>query len=101
MHNNSTDKSGFQFTIKKKLFLNAFINIALILIIGLYALNQMKLIGEEVEEIAEIDMPLVRIITQIEIHQLEQSLYLERLLRLGSQTHQTTLTKQEYAVAKN
>ena len=101
MHNNSPEKSGFQFSIKKKLFLNAFINIALILIIGLYALNQMKLIGEEVEEIAEIDMPLVRIITQIEIHQLEQSLYLERLLRLGSQTHQTTLTKQEYAVAKN
>ena len=100
MHNNSTDKSGFQFTIKKKLFLNAFINIGLMLIIGLYALNQMKLIGEEVEEIAEIDMPLIRSITNIEAHQLEQALYLERLLRLGTQTFQSALTVQEYAMAK-
>ena len=100
MHNNSTDKSGFQFTIKKKLILNAFINITLMLMIGLYALNQMKLIGEEVEEIAEIDMPLIRSITSIEAHQLEQALYLERLLRLGTQTFQSALTVQEYAMAK-
>ncbi|NQY49282.1 MAG: response regulator [Colwellia sp.] len=100
MHNNSTEKSGFQFTIKKKLFLNAFINISLILIIGLYALNQMKLIGEEVEEIAEIDMPLIRSITAIEAHQLEQAIYLERLLRLGTQTFQSALTVQGYAMAK-
>ncbi|WP_157465791.1 hypothetical protein [Colwellia sp. TT2012] len=57
MPNNSKQKYAFQFTIKKKLIVNAFINIGLILIIGLYALNQMKLIGEEVEDIAEIEMP--------------------------------------------
>ncbi|ALO33739.1 hypothetical protein CMT41_02680 [Colwellia sp. MT41] len=100
MHNNSKQKSAFQFTIKKKLIVNAFINISLILIIGLYALNQMKLIGEEVEEIAEIDMPLIRSITAIETHQLEQALYLERVLRLGTQTFQSALTVQEYAMAK-
>lgn len=73
MPNNSKQKYAFQFTIKKKLIVNAFINIGLILIIGLYALNQMKLIGEEVEDIAEIEMPWISSITAIEIHQTRTS----------------------------
>ena len=89
-----------RFTLKQKLLLNALINISLMLLIGFYALNQMKLIGIEIEEIAEIDMPLIRIITKIETHQLEQTLNLERLLRLGSKTKFSPLTLQEYANSK-
>jgi len=89
-----------RFTFKQKLLLNALINFSLILIIGLYALNQMKLIGMEIEEIAEIDMPLISIITNIESHQLEQALNLERLLRLGSKTKFSPLTLQAYAESK-
>ena len=89
-----------RFTLKQKLILNALINISLMLLIGFYGLNQMKLIGIEIEEIAEIDMPLIRIITKIETHQLEQTLNLERLLRLGSKTKFSPLTLQEYADSK-
>ena len=98
--NNQAAASKFRFTIKQKLLLNALINITLLLVLGLYALNQMKLIGLEVEEIAEIDMPMVSMITNIESHQLEQALNLERLLRLGSKQHFSPLTIQAYADVK-
>ena len=100
MSNNAAQKSGLRFTIKQKLLLNALINIALMLSIGLYALNQMKLVGAEVEEIAEIDMPLVNMIANIETHQLEQAVALERLLRLGNQSYQSALTLQAYSTSK-
>jgi len=100
MLNNAKPKSGLRFTIKQKLILNAVINISLMMLIGLYALNQMKRIGAEVEEVAKMDMPLVLAITNIKNNQLEQALYLERLFRLGSRDYHSALTQQEYAIAK-
>jgi len=39
-------------------------------------------IGNEIEAVAERDMPLVEKITKIETHQLEQAIHFERVLRL-------------------
>ena len=40
-------------------------------------------IGDEIEAVAERDMPLVEMISKIEVHQLEQAVHFERALRLN------------------
>jgi len=42
----------------------------------------MSLIGAEIEEISELDMPLVSAISQIKTHQLQQAIYVERAIRI-------------------
>jgi len=79
---NSNNSAIIKLSILQKLFGTALINIIFMSLISIYAINQMSLIGTEIEEIAELDMPLVTAITQIEIHQLEQAIYLERALRV-------------------
>lgn len=47
------------------------------------AITQMAKIGVEIETIAEHDMPLTEIISQITVHQLEQAISFERAIRYG------------------
>ena len=62
--------------IHKILILAAF-QIALIVVIGCIGLLQMQKIGAEIVDIAEIDIPLTNMITQITEHQLQQVIALE------------------------
>ena len=75
----------FKFTIAKKLTLAATLNLLLMILISSYAMGLMTLIGSEIEEVAEIDIPLVKSLTQIEIKLLEQAIYFEKALRLGEE----------------
>ncbi len=49
---------------------------------GIYQMNN---IGKEITDVAEVDIPATEQITAITIHQLEQSILLERGLGLGAQ----------------
>ena len=49
--------------------------------VTIWSLNR---IGGELVQVAEEDMPLTNIITKITIHQLEQTVLLEKVLRLGA-----------------
>ncbi len=51
---------------------------------------QMVKIGSEIEAVAEQDMPLIEVISRITTHQLEQSILLERVLRMDSATPRAT-----------
>ena len=62
----------FRFTVGRKILLSLMVSLLMILAVGGYSLNQMQLIGAEVEEISEIALPTVRSITKIEKNQLEQ-----------------------------
>ena len=57
--------------------------LALFAISTVYGLYRINAIGANIKEIAESHIPLTEIITQIESHQLEQSVLFERALRLG------------------
>lgn len=65
--------------------------VGLVLVLGMisnvFVWTQIRSIGFEIEAIAERDMPLVEAITQIEVHQLEQSIHFERILRLEITDH--------------
>jgi len=47
---------------------------------GIY---QMEKIGEEISDVADVDIPLTENITRISIHQLEQAVLFERGLAVG------------------
>ena len=55
--------------------------IFVVLVIGIASINFMVQTNNELKEIAEEDMPIVEVITQITIHKLEQTLWFERALR--------------------
>ncbi len=57
--------------------------LSLTAITAFIAINKMGKIGDEVTSIAEIDIPLTNVATQIASHQLKQAIYLERALRFG------------------
>lgn len=68
-------------TLGKKLGLFSAINLLLIVTAILFAELQMASIGNELEEIAEEDIPLTNSLTTIKSHQLEQEIQLERYIR--------------------
>ena len=70
-------------SIKAKLFGNACILLILLGITAGYAIYAMGQIGEELDAIADQDMPLKEIITKITEHQLEQGINFERAMRFG------------------
>lgn len=57
--------------------------LALILLVGFIGLSQMKKIGDEIIDIAEIDIPLNNLLTEITEHQLAQVIELERSVLYG------------------
>ena len=52
--------------------------------VAMVGVLKMVEIGSEIEAVAEQDMPLTELVSRITVHQLEQSILLERILRLGS-----------------
>ncbi|MPY24248.1 response regulator [Shewanella sp. YLB-07] len=78
-------RSFFKFTIAKKLMLAAVLNLSLMAMVGSYSMVMIGLIGAEIEEVSNIDLPRVRSLTQIETHLLELEIYFEKALRLAEE----------------
>ena len=60
---------------------------ATVAIIGVW---QMSKIGKEIEGVAEQDMPLNELVSRVTVHQLEQAVLLERILRLSGLVTETS-----------
>ncbi|NQZ08508.1 MAG: hypothetical protein HRT35_15250 [Algicola sp.] len=86
-------------SIAQKLLLTASVNIVFMLVIGFYAIDRINVIGTEIARIAEVDMPMVTMVTSIETMQLQQSLYLERALRTAQHMTKKASAKQDYHFA--
>lgn len=72
-------------TIKAKIYTLTAVLMGAMVISIVYALNSMNSIGEELVTIAEEDIPLTNVVSQITIHQLEQAINFERALRFGGE----------------
>lgn len=70
-------------TIKGRLMLLTTLMLAGLLVATGVGINKMTSIGAEIEGISERDLPLTIIISEITVHQLEQAVAFERLLRYG------------------
>ena len=62
----------------------AAISITFIIVIGAIGYFKMSQIGEELDGITNRDIPLTEMLTKITIHQLEQAVMLEQILRLSN-----------------
>jgi hemerythrin-like metal-binding protein len=80
-------ESGMHFfmnlSVKAKVMSLVSLLMTMFLIGSLLIETQVIKIGDEIEAVAERDMPLVERITKIETHQLEQAIHFERILRLA------------------
>ena len=70
-------------TIKAKLALLVAMNVFFFIIACGYAIQQMDQIGEEVVGIAERDLPLIGIVSEITVYQVEMKVLFERAGRFG------------------
>lgn len=58
--------------------------ILLLALSSLAGIVSMNKIGDELEDIAEIDTPLSELLSELEVHQLEQEVLLEKMLRAAN-----------------
>jgi len=81
----SGDRSlGRSISITQKLLGVVGLCIAFTAVVGGTAAWQLSNIGREMEAIVEADLPLANVLEQISTHQLEQSIMIERAVRLGT-----------------
>jgi methyl-accepting chemotaxis protein len=78
--------------VSTKLLVLVVLLLALMVGVSVFGIMMLMSIGEEMKEIAEEDIPLTENITEIEAHQLEQAINLERSLRFGK-----VLSEEHYA----
>ena len=91
-----TSENRFQWTIARKIGGLAMVLIVFILALLLYSIVSLSEMQAELKEIAELDVPLMELINKIEIHQLEQQITIDQLLR---QSERAELTQnQEVAI---
>ncbi len=69
--------------MRKQVIFTVSILLLLLIIGAVFAVVQVNIIGTQLKEIAQEDMPLTGIITKITVNQLEQSIWFERMLRHG------------------
>lgn len=80
--------------ISQKVLLQGAIQLVLLVIMASVATSQMAKLGTEIFEIAEEDIPLMRMLTRATEHQLEQAIYLERMF------FKAALVQQKYTAAQ-
>lgn len=73
-------------TLKLRIFAVSLTLILFSVVVGTVSFVQMDKIGNEITEIAEEDIPLIKILTEITTHQLEQAILLERAIRFGEES---------------
>ncbi|MEP1097696.1 MAG: HAMP domain-containing sensor histidine kinase [Cyclobacteriaceae bacterium] len=73
--------------------------ISLILVLGAVALLRIVNTHKDVEDVAEIDLPLIEVLTRIETNQLEQSINFERAVRYASESHLSGINTQNFVIA--
>ena len=73
----------FQWTIARKIGGLTAVLILFILSLLLYSIVTLRGIQSELQEVAELDVPLTELTNRIEIEQLEQQITIDRMLRLG------------------
>ena len=74
--------------------------IAILLLSSAYTLSKINEIGGELEAVAKVEVPLVALLSEVTIHQLEQAVNFERALRHGSMLWMGGEAKARYEQAR-
>ena len=79
----NTFKTGLTISVSQKLMLIVGLCIGFTGIVAGTGIFQLASIGGEIKSIAKQDLPLTNVVSEITVGQLEQSVLLERVMRLG------------------
>jgi len=82
-------------SIKAKILGNTALLLAILAFVSVYSYLTVSSIGQELETIAKQDIPLTRNIAAISEHQLQQSIHLERGIRLAYMNGQSARVEKE------
>lgn len=83
-------------TIKNKIYILALFGIFLSVSIAAGSIYSMNLIGKKLKQITDEDIPLTRVVSNITVHQLEQTIYFERAARLAEIMDHNYAAKKHY-----
>ena len=70
--------------------------ILLLLIISAVALMRMVITYRDIDDVANIDIPLIELLTQVETNQLEQSVAFERAMRYAEELEKSPIAKEQF-----
>ena len=80
-------------SIRTRMFALLTINAILFIGFSLSVGIQLRTIGSEIEEIAELDVPISSLLTKVTVHQLEQAVHFERAARYGEEMNTSSLPR--------
>ena len=75
--------------------------LAVLAVVAATSVWQMQKIGDEIEGIAERDIPLTAAVTNITVHHLEQAINFERAMRFGAEMATNAEVRVEFETAVN
>lgn len=73
--------------------------IVLLVLIGIFSMMRVYNSHNSIDEVARIDVPLIEALTNIETHQLQQSINFERAIRHADKAGNNTYANTQYALA--
>ena len=88
-------------SIKHKLYLLTCTLMLFLAICILVSIAQMEKIGKQIVAIAEQDIPLTNVVTQVTVGQLEQAINFERAVRYGVEMQDNATAASQFKVAVN
>ena len=95
----TTDGFQLKWTLATKVGGLAAVLLGLLLAIAGFNYRTLTQIGQEVSEIAEVDVPVVRLASQLQVQQLEQHLEVERVVSLGASIREGARAERDRVVA--
>ena len=70
--------------VSTKIYTSVIILLGMLISMSLIVSNKLAVIGDELHSVTDTDIPLTAVISSITMHQLEQGIELERMLRHSS-----------------
>ena len=87
--------------VKAKLGIITTFFLSMITILSLIIYTRLSSLGAEIETVTKNDIPLTRVISQVTVHQLEQAINFERVLRYGGEMQENPAAKEQFSSFAN
>lgn len=87
----------FHTSLQRKISTLLIVLLSFLFVVILYSIFKLKLIDAEMHEVAEVDVPLTEMVSELEMMQLRQHLFIEQFRLKGDQAKVTLKPEQAFA----
>ena len=85
--------------VSTKIYISVLVLLGLMISMSVIVSSKLATIGEEMHSITDQDIPLTSVVSAITVHQLEQSIEFERMLRHGAAMQRDSHEKELFHTA--